>query len=533
MAQNDRVSLSIFWLGLGLFFCGGCVSMRPHTEAEKSHAFEWPERTGLGHIVEPLARAHPGLSGFRLLEYGREALVARTALADAAERTIDAQYYICDPDAAGSLFFQRLIAAADRGVRVRLLLDDNNLSDDREMATLCAHPNIEVRVFNPFAFRARWARLPQYAVDFNRMVRRMHNKIFIADNAVSIIGGRNIGNTYFSLDSESNFRDFDLLLAGPLTRDASAAFDEYWNSQWSVPATRLVGKAPQAGDFEKLKREIASRVLSIDGLEQENEERGRGYLQELGARDGLVWAHGEIISEPARKIQRLSRETTQISARLEQEYQHTNKELLIEVAYIVPTKEFTNQLDDLRRRGVSVKLMTSALEATDVSMVFSAYKKYRLNLLEAGVELYEYKAHAGLTRSERRWYKPRSTLSSLHTKAIVFDRERLYIGSANLDPRSRNLNTEIAVLVRSRKLAAQMADYLAEDFSPRRSWHVQLHSAWEYQPYRGVWREKKYLTWTGDYQGKPVTLYFEHAAGPWQRAKAFLYSLLPGIEPQL
>jgi putative cardiolipin synthase len=478
-------------------------------------------------------QAHPDQSGFRLLEYGREALVARTALADAAERTIDAQYYICDPDAAGSLFFQRLIAAADRGVRVRLLLDDNNLSDDREMATLCAHPNIEVRVFNPFTFRARWARLPQYAVDFNRMVRRMHNKIFIADNAVSIIGGRNIGNTYFSLDSESNFRDFDLLVAGPLAHDASAAFDEYWNSEWSVPATRLVWRTPKSEDLEKLKKQIATRVETVEGFARENEEQGRGYLRELSARDALVWADGEIISEPPRKIQPGSHETTQVSSRLEQEFQRTNQELLVEVAYIVPTDEFQNQLNELRHRGVSVKIMTSALEATDVSMVFSAYKKYRINLLESGVELYEYKAHADLTRSERRWYKPRSTLSSLHTKAIVFDRERVYIGSANLDPRSVKLNTEIAVLVHSRKLARQMADYLAEDFSPARSWHVQLHSNWEYRPERGVWRERKTLTWVGEYQGKPTTLYFEHAAGLWQRTKAFLYSLLPGIEPQL
>jgi len=459
--------------------------------------------------------------------------VARIALADAAERTIDAQYYICDPDAAGSFFFQRLIAAADRGVRVRLLLDDNNLSDDREMATLCAHPNIEVRVFNPFMFRARWARLPQYAIDFNRMVRRMHNKIFIADNAVSIIGGRNIGNTYFSLDSESNFRDFDLLVAGPLTHDASTAFDEYWNSQWSVPATRLVSKIPKRADLEKLKLQIATRILSIDGLVQENEERRRGYLRELTTQGALVWAEGEIISEPPRKIQHASRETTQVSYRLEQEYQRTKKELLVEMAYIVPTEDFQRQLNDLHRRGVTVKIMTSALEATDVSLVYSAYKRYRENLLEAGVELYEYKAHAGLTRSERKWYKPRSTLSSLHTKAIVFDRERVYIGSANLDPRSVKLNTEIAVLVHSRRLAQQMADYLAEDFSAARSWHVKLHFTWEYQPARGDWRERKYLTWVGEHQGKPTTLYIEHAAGLWQRTKAFLYSLLPGIEPQL
>jgi putative cardiolipin synthase len=478
-------------------------------------------------------QAHPGQSGFKLLEYGFEALVARTVLADAAERTIDAQYYICDPDAAGSFFFQRLIAAADRGVRVRLLLDDNNLSDDREMATLCTHPNIDVRVFNPFSFRARWARLPQYAFDFNRMIRRMHNKIFIVDNAVSIIGGRNIGNTYFSLDSETNFRDFDLLVAGSLTRDASIAFDEYWNSEWAVPAARLVRRTPTSEDLRKLKQQIDARAQSIDGFTRDYEERRRGYLRDLTARGTLVWAEGEIVSEPPRKIQRANHETTQVSTRLELEYRRTNKELIVEMAYMVPTDELQAQLSELHRRGVSVKIMTSALEATDVSLVYAAYKKYRQRLIEAGVELYEYKAHAGLTRSERRWYRPRSSLSSLHTKAIVFDRERVYIGSANLDPRSVKLNTEIAVLVHSPKLATQMADFLAEDFSPHRSWRVDLHTSWDYRPDRGEWRAERYFSWTGEENGQPVTRYFEHATSAWQRVKAFLYLLIPGIEPQL
>ncbi|MBK9990482.1 MAG: phospholipase D family protein [Verrucomicrobia bacterium] len=501
--------------------------------AEKSHALPPSEATILGRLLVSQQQEHPGQSGFKLLEYGREALVARTALADAAERTIDAQYYICDPDAAGSYFFQRLIAAADRGVRVRLLLDDNNLSDDREMATLCAHPNIEVRVFNPFKFRARWARLPQYAFDFNRMARRMHNKIFIVDNTVSIIGGRNIGNNYFSLDSEANFRDIDLLVAGPLTNDASRAFDDYWNSRWSVPAARMVRRAPTSVDLEKLKAQLAVRIRSVEGFVQEHEERREKYVGELALAGALVWAEGEIICEPPRKIQKASRETTQVSIRLDQEYKKTNRELMGEVAYFVPTDRLQTQLTELLSRGVAIKIMTSALEATDVSLVFASYKKYRYRLLEAGVELYEYKARAGLTRSERRWYRPRSSLSSLHTKAMVFDRERVYVGSANLDPRSHRLNTEIAVLVRSEKLAAQMIAFLAEDFSPHRSWRVQLHSKRVYYPdYRG-WREEKFLTWTGEQDGQPSVQHFEHAASFWQRTKAFLYALIPGIEPQL
>lgn len=516
-----------------LCLCGGCVSIRPHLASDKSVAFQQPETTKLGRLIEPQARANPGRSGFKLLEYGREALVARTALADAAERTIDAQYYICDPDASGSYFFQRLIAAADRGVRVRLLLDDNNLGDDREMATLCAHPNVDVRVFNPFRFRARWARLPQYLLDFDRMVRRMHNKIFIVDNAVSIIGGRNIGNNYFSLDDESNFRDFDLLVAGPLTRAASRAFDEYWNSQWAVPAGRFVRRAATLADLEQLKLRLAERVLTIDAFESEHNERWQNYLADLVQQEALVWAEGEIVCEPPRKIQKASHETTQVSQRLAQEYERTKNELLVECAYLVPTQALSLQFARLREEGVKIKVITSGLPATDVSLVYAAYKRYRYNLLELGIELHEYKARPALTRSERRWYRPRSALSSLHAKVIVFDRERLYIGSANLDPRSASLNTEIAVLVRSPRLAAQMVDFLEEDFSPRRSWRVNLHKSWEYRPGRGVWREEKFLSWTGEQDGRPATIYFEHATSWWQRTKSFLYSLIPWIEHQL
>ncbi|MFT3867464.1 MAG: phospholipase D family protein [Nibricoccus sp.] len=533
MANQRTAFLRLFLLGAVACLGVGCVSIRPHLAAEKSRALEQADTTKLGRMLLPHVQAHPGQSGFKLLEYGREALVARTALADVAERTIDAQYYICDPDASGSYFFQRLIAAADRGVRVRLLLDDNNLSDDREMATLCAHPNIQVRVFNPFRFRARWARLPQYAFDFDRMVRRMHNKIFIVDNAVSIIGGRNIGNNYFSLDSESNFRDFDLLVAGPLTSDASHAFDEYWNSQWSVPASRFVRRPANSEDLQRLKVQLAERVLTIDAFESENDERWHNYLEGLLTQNQLVWAEGEIICEPPRKIQKASHETTQVSQRLAQEFENTREELLIESAYLVPTEELGLQLARLRERGVKVKVITSGLPATDVSLVYAAYKRYRYNLLDLGIELYEYKAQAALTRSERRWYRPRSSLSSLHSKVNVFDRERVYIGSANLDPRSVSLNTEIAVLVRSKKLAAQMVEYLDEDFSPRRSWRVNLHKTWEYRPDRGNWREERFLSWTGEQDGRPVTIYFEHATSWWQRTKSFLYSLIPWVENQL
>jgi putative cardiolipin synthase len=513
--------------------CGGCVAIRTQVPRPISHSFAKPETTRLGHAFASEAARHPGESGFRILENGREALVARTALADAAEKTLDAQYYIYDTDAAGALLVQRMLAAAERGVHVRLLLDDNNLGEDKEMAALCAHPNVEVRVFNPFRFRARWARLPQYALDFNRMVRRMHTKIFVADNEVSIIGGRNVGNNYFNLDTASNFRDFDVLIVGSVTHDASAAFDEYWNSALSVPASALVARDPTPAEFDRLRGKLAARVKTIAGLELENAQHRASYVSELRKPDGLIWAHGEIIAEPPRKIQWATRENRVVSERLNREWDRTREELLIESSYFVPGNGVVEAFSELRERGVAVKVLTGALEATDVPLVYAAYKKYRRRLLHAGVQLFEYKGRPGPARSDRRWFKPRSSQSALHSKVIVFDRKRAWIGSFNIDPRSVKLNTEIAVLVDSEALASQLADYIAEDLSPERSWRVELEPLPKsYNTPRGRTADET-LVWVGEKRGQPIKRHIEPASGWLERCETFLMSLIPFIEWQL
>ena len=214
----------------------GCRTINPSVARPESKGLASPETTSLGRLYADAQARHPGQSGFRLLEYGPEALMARAAMVDRAERTLDLQYYIYDPGKVGHALTQRLLEAADRGVRVRLLLDDNNQDNDRPLIVLASHPNIEVRVFNPFRYRARWMRIPQYLTDLNRINRRMHNKIIVADNQLAILGGRNIGDIYFDIGEEGNLSDFDVLIAGPLVRQASVAFDEFWNSPWALPA---------------------------------------------------------------------------------------------------------------------------------------------------------------------------------------------------------------------------------------------------------------------------------------------------------
>jgi putative cardiolipin synthase len=501
----------------------GCTSIRSGSAPPPSSALGHPETTALGRSLAPVERAHPGESGFRVIEYGLEALVARAALADAAERTIDVQYYIYEQDEAGSLLTLRLLAAADRGVRVRILLDDYKLGDPRELAALCAQPNIQVRIFNPLRWRELWTRFAQYLIDFHRVDRRMHNKLFVVDNAAAILGGRNIGNNYFDLNSTHSIRDFDLLIAGgPTCHEASAGFDAFWNSAWAVPADRLVARAPTAADLRRERARLAARVQATSAFERQYGATRAGYISDLGHDPAaLVWAPGQLIMEPPRKVQEATRQTTLVSEGLDAEWQRTRHEVVVEAAYFVPGAKGVATFRALRARGVSVKLITCSLDASDVPIVYSGYQKYRRDLLAAGVDLYEYKLHARSTGPDHKWYRLRPLYAALHSKVMIFDRERVWMGSFNLDPRSMSLNTEIAVIIESRELAAQLGAEITADMAPGRSWHVTLAQG-PHGP----------LTWTSEEEGRLVTSQRE-PGGPGERLREFLVSLIPGFDDLL
>jgi cardiolipin synthase C len=511
----------------------GCATIRPPAPAPPTFAFTNPETTRLGEALAPALKDHPGQSGFGVLEYGLESLVARAALTDAADRTIDAQYYIYDSDEAGSILAEHLLEAADRGVRVRLLLDDYNLGSDSELIALSFHPMIQVRVFNPMLLRPRWARFMEYALHFRRATRRMHNKLFIVDSEYTILGGRNVGNDYFNVRANSVFRDFDVLIAGPVTAQASAAFDQYWNSTWSVPAEVLGIRTRTAADLEKLRHKLKTRVKNAERFDEEYAAGHDRYLKDL-ASDGasLVWGHGEVVSDPPEKIAENSPQTRPVARRLDEELKRAKKEILIEAAYFVPGQNGLQLFGQLHRRGVSIRLVTSALETTDVPIVYCAYQKYRRNLVDAGVDLYEYKVHPPQERRDRKWYHLRPSYGALHSKVLVFDRQTAWIGSFNLDPRSSDLNTEVAVVVESPELSAQLADSIDEDRLPTRSWRIQL------QPDPGTAAPGKagtaspVLAWTGEVNGKPVTLLHEPMSFG-ERLKVFFLASIPGINDQL
>lgn len=499
---------------------GGCTTLRRTVIRMPSVALADPSSTRLGRALEPGERAHPGQSAFAVLSYGQESLVARMALADAAERTIDAQYYIYSSDAAGSLFLQHLLAAAARGVRVRLLLDDYNLGNDRELAALCTIPNVEIRIFNPVSFRAKWARLPEYALSFGHADKRMHNKLLIADNAFSILGGRNIGDEYFNLGGVDSFRDFDLIAGGPITRSASVAFDEYWDSSWAIPATALVSKRPSPAYVRAMLRRIAARARPAATFEKQYEAlRGQYLANLLREPSSLAWARGEIVCDRPPTAGQPGTESALVQ-RLNQEWQAARKEVLIESAYFLPSKQGIDTFRELSQRGVTVKLLTSALSTTDVPFVYCAYESCRKPLLEAGVQLYEYRVvNPAPTHVKRPWYRAGRSYALLHSKVMVFDRRRVWIGSLNLDPRSIRINTEIAAIIDSRALADQVAVDIEADMAPDRSWRLVLEPNGR-------------IAWTGTVNGVPVVRY--HQPGNWlRRIDTFLLRIFPGIRNQL
>src|SRR5262245_12166849 len=345
-------------------------------------------------------------SAFRLLSTGLDAFVARAVLIELAERTLDLQYYIFHPDEAGSLIVERLIAAADRGVRVRVLLDDWGTLDkkDESVAGLDAHPNIDVRLFNPYTHRSGWQRMVELLTSFARVNRRMHNKLFVADGIATILGGRNIGDEYFSM-GELDFQDVDVLGAGPIASQATASFEAYWNSPFAVPISRLGRFAPDPAFFPTARARLQDRC---DGLRAS--VYGRAVVEshlasELRADDLHVhWAAARVIADPPEKLAQPvgTASDAYLGARLSPYGRATRSDLLLVSPYFVPGKAGVEFLGGQRRAGVSVRVLTNSLAATDVWLVHAGYMKYRHPLLDQGVRLFELRPEAvGASRARR------------------------------------------------------------------------------------------------------------------------------------
>jgi putative cardiolipin synthase len=440
---------------------------RPHTSAlaDTGH-------TRLGRGVAQAMVSHAGETGVHALSDPRDAFAARVLLAHAAERSLDVQYYIWRNDTTGDLLCEALWRAAERGVRVRLLLDDNNTRGlDPAIAALDAHPNIEVRLFNPYANRG--FRLGELITDFSRLNRRMHNKSLTADNAATIVGGRNIGDEYFGAQGHVEFADLDVLAVGAVVPEVSKAFDAYWNSESAYPAAALLPPA-QPDSAAQVRNAWAALQQDPKATGYVEALRTTALVQQLVAGTlPFEWTQARVIQDdPAKVLHPPERSELHMLPRLTAALGEPARELDLISPYFVPTKQGTAALTALAGRGVKVRVLTNSLSATDVAPVHAGYAKYREELLRGGVRLYELKPSERQDDREKRAVGGSSD-ASLHAKTFAVDRSRIYVGSFNLDPRSSRLNTEMGVVVESSRLATRLSAEL-DALLPKVAYEVRL-----------------------------------------------------------
>jgi phosphatidylserine/phosphatidylglycerophosphate/cardiolipin synthase-like enzyme len=459
-----------------------CASLPQDVPRKPSTALSDPASTPLGRLAAQSA-PDPALSGFHLLASGEEAFGTLMTLADRATRTLDLQYYIVEADESSREILLRVRAAAERGVRVRMLVDDLH-SDGKDTGFLrfARHPNIEVRLFNPFpAGRfSQVTRMLSSAADVRRVNRRMHNKVFIADNALAMTGGRNIGNAYFLRAPDTNFVDLDVIVAGPAVRQLSAAFDEYWKSPYAIPVEALanpntapanpaVGAAAASSPTPQPNAQGEQAVLDEDAERKRLEERGMtppkridpgaSFLarQLKSGKLALEWSKASVLVDDPAKVSpgKLADSNDTLADELARMIANAKEEVILISPYFIPGKQGLKLLSGLAARGVKIRVLTNSLAATDAPIVHVGYKRYRADLLRAGVELHELKSR--LNRPQKAVGDFKSSQASLHVKAAVVDRSNLFVGSMNFDPRSVTQNTETGIIVRNPRLAGQVA----------------------------------------------------------------------------
>jgi putative cardiolipin synthase len=376
-----------------------------------------------------------------------------------------------------------------------------------------AHPNIEIRIFNPLANRK--FRNLNFITDFDRVNHRMHNKTMVMDNAVAIIGGRNIGNHYFGVATDANFRDLDIAAAGPVVREISQVYDHFWNGNWAVPVEALLDKGYTEADLQVLMATLREQIVAGSYPYPLDEDIAALQSRLLAVRDNFVWAHGKIVWNDPADIKAGEEHGDMIKALL-RKLQVTHRELLIESAYFVPRERGIAALKALQDRGVSIRVLTNSLASNDVVAAHAGHAKYRKELIANGTELYEMRPDAGVIKKN---VLAGSSKAALHTKAMVFDRESLFIGSFNLDPRSANINTEAGLYVESPTLAKRVIAYMDEGVQPENSYRVVLD-------------ENGRLVWITREDGQEVRYTRDPESGAWARMMSGFIQVLP-VEAQL
>ncbi len=507
--QLTLTLLMVFFLSVLLSACALPIADRSESSALN---LDDAADTRLGQAIAPQLESYPGNSGIHTLANPRDAFAARVLLARAADRTLDVQYYIWHGDITGTLLLEELHTAAERGVRVRLLLDDNGTSGlDAELAALASHPSIEVRLFNPFVIRnPKWL---GYLTDFSRANRRMHNKSFTADNQATIVGGRNIGDEYFGATAGVLFADLDVLAIGPVVPEVSSDFDRYWASASAYPVEQLL---PAASDADL--RELERRALKL-----EKDQAATDYVKAVSESDfvrqllsGVLefdWARTRMVSDsPAKGLGKSEREDL-LAYKLGEILGEPESRVALISPYFVPTRAGVDAFAALANKGIEVSILTNSLDATDVAAVHAGYAKRRKALLEAGTHLYEMRRLSPDVERNQSAGPFGSSGSSLHAKTFAVDGERLFVGSFNFDPRSINLNTELGFVIESPALSEKIHEAFEESI-PLRAYEVRL-------------TENGELYWIEHVDGDVIRHEQEPNTGFLQRTGIFLLSILP------
>lgn len=452
-----------------------CAQLQPRADLPMELAMPTSNTTALDRAFAPAEARHPGESAFRLLVEGTEAFVARMHSARMAERSIDVQTYIWHADLTGKYLAWQLLESADRGVRVRLLVDDMDArAKSEQFAALATHPNIEVRVFNPFASRNGTLNLiSESARNFKRINRRMHNKSWIVDNRFAIVGGRNLGDEYFGAGDEFNFVDLDFAMAGPVVRDASASFDRYWNSPSAYPLELLHTEGIDPRALGKMRNRLATQASETRDSPYAKALRDDAAIQRLAS--GAVpmeWSGNyQFIADDPLKVSMKKRDVHRaaVSAVLLPAMRESKSALDVISPYFVPGDKGSTGLVNTARAGSQVRILTNSLAANDVAAVHGGYSRYRNKLLKGGVHLWELKPLAGTPKDSSLFG---SSGASLHTKGLSIDQKTLFVGSYNLDPRSTWLNCEQGVLVENAVLTSQFRTIFESQTAGSHAWRV-------------------------------------------------------------
>ncbi len=480
-----------------------------------------------------MAQPHEGRSGFRLLPDSSDAFKARAELIRNAKSSLDLQYYIVHDGLSTRALIDELLNAADRGVRVRILLDDTTSDGlDQAIATLAAHSNIQIRLFNPqnLGRETGITRSLGRLMNLSRQHRRMHNKLWLADNSVAIVGGRNLGDEYFDAEPNLNFTDIDMLSVGPVAEQLGHSFDQYWNSTLSKPINDFMYFLPDTKDLAKARKRLAASLEEAHQQHKALYERLMAYKTEPRMKtwlNELVWAWNQALWDAPTKVLAQGEPDPHLllTTQLAPELLNTRKELMLISAYFVPGQEGLLYLTGRADAGVDVSLLTNSLEATDVPAVHGGYAPYRKALLEHGVKLFELRRQPGDVETMRsggpHLFRKNQSLvsseSSLHSKAMIFDRQKVFVGSFNFDPRSVLWNTEVGVLVDSPELAEELRELTLQGMAPSLTYQAKL--------------EDGKVVWVTEDNGVIHTLYTE--PGDWWRRFNAWMSKAIGLERML